>query len=46
MTNNARFTSSVNDTTRAIYNEYGARQIELVTLITTFNVLYNLVGNE
>ena len=30
------FTSSVGDTTHAIYNQYGARQMELVALNTIF----------
>ena len=33
MTNNVRFTFSVGDTRRAVYNKYWARQIELVTPI-------------
>ena len=38
MTNNVRFPCNVNNTTRMIYNEYWAIQIELVTLNTTINV--------
>jgi hypothetical protein len=35
-TNNVRFTISVGDTTRVVFNQYWAREIELVTI---FNVV-------
>ena len=35
-----RFTFSVGDTTRMLYNYYGERKIELETLNTTFRVVY------
>lgn len=34
-----RFTFSVGDNTQAVYNQYGARQIELVILNTIFSVV-------
>ena len=37
-TNNVKYTYSVSDTTRVVYNQYGAKQIELVTLDTIFYV--------
>ena len=37
MTSNARFTFSVDDITRVVYNEYCIRQVELVTLDTLFS---------
>ena len=42
MTNNVKFAFSVGDTTCVVYNQCGAKQIELVTLNTTFNVVYKL----
>ena len=40
MTNNVRYTStSVGDTTLALHNEYKARKIELVTIITIVSVV-------
>ena len=39
MTNNVRFTSSVGETTWAVYNSYQAKQIELVTLNTIYGVV-------
>jgi hypothetical protein len=38
MTNKVRCTFSVSDTTRAVHNQYIARQLELVTLYTIFSV--------
>lgn len=43
MTYTARFTFSVSDPTWAAYNVYEPRQIQLVTLNTTYSVLYNLL---
>ena len=43
MTTNARLTFSVGDTIRVVSNKYRARQIELVTLNTTFSdAIYSL----
>ena len=39
MTNNVRFPSNVGDTTRVVYNQQWARQVELVTLNAIFSVL-------
>jgi hypothetical protein len=39
MTNNVRFTFSVDDTTNVVHNEYWARQIELVAPNTTSSVV-------
>lgn len=33
-----KFTSGVGDSVQAVYNEYRARQIELVALITIFSL--------
>lgn len=43
MTYIARFTFSVSDPTRAAYNVFEPRQIQLVTLNTTCSVPYNLL---
>ena len=43
MTNNARLTFRVGDTTHAIYNTSQARKIELVTLNTIFSVLNSTI---
>ena len=45
MTNNVRFTYSVDDTTHAVLNQYRARQIELVMLNTIFSVVGTLGYN-
>jgi hypothetical protein len=43
MTNKVRCTFSVSDTTRAVHNQYIARQLELVTLYTIFSVVMRLL---
>ena len=42
-TSDVRFTFSVGDTTRAVYNWYWARQTELVTINTIFSVVHKEV---
>jgi hypothetical protein len=40
MTNNVRFTFRVGDTTWVVNNKYLARQIEVVTPNTLFNIVF------
>ena len=40
MTNNVKFTFSVDDTTRTVYKYYWAGQIVSMTLVTIFSVVF------
>ena len=43
MKNNITFTFTIGDTTRAVYNQYRARQTERMTLDTIFSVVTSVL---